>query len=176
MIHVTENDYIRIYLKLLMVIAIALVITTIPSEEKQEVKIPVQAPVASKAPLPKIEETLPKPSIAKPVEASVQTAQPVSSGNSIEEIVRQAARSHGIDENYFVKIAKCESTLNPSSVNKSYYENGHPSGLFQHISGYWPKRAAMYGYPGASVFDATANANVTAAMFADDLQYLWECK
>ena len=72
-------------------------------------------------------------------------------------------------------IARCESTLNPNAINTGYYDNGHPSGLFQHISGYWPARAAQYGYPGASVFDPVANANVTAAMFRDGHSNLWEC-
>lgn len=104
------------------------------------------------------------------------TSVQVNSNNSIEEIVRQAARKYGIDENYFVHIAQCESTLNPNAVNYSYNENGHPSGLFQHLSGYWPARAAKYGYAGASVFDAVANANVTAGMFRDGASNLWECK
>ena len=89
--------------------------------------------------------------------------------------MRQAARKYGIDEEYFVKIAKCESSLNPSAVNKNYYENGNPSGLFQHISGYYPARALKYGYS-TDVFDAYSNANVTAAMFKDGQQKLWECK
>ena len=46
---------------------------------------------------------------------------------------------------------------------------------FQHISGYWTARAKAYGYEGTSVFDAYANANVTAAMFADGKSNLWEC-
>lgn len=95
---------------------------------------------------------------------------------NIEQIVRQAARKYNISEDYFVKIAMCESTMNPNAVNRNYYDNGHPSGLFQHISGYWHARAAKYGYKGASVFDPVANANVTAAMFKDGLQHLWECK
>lgn len=100
-----------------------------------------------------------------------QTA-PVS-GN-VEQIVRQAARKYGINEDYFVHIAQCESGLNPNAVNYSYNENGYPSGLFQHLSGYYPARAAKYGYS-SNVFDAYSNANTTAAMFADGLQYLWEC-
>lgn len=69
----------------------------------------------------------------------------------------------------------CESTMNPNAVNTSYYENGNPSGLYQHISGYWPARAAKYGYAGASVFNAEANANVTMAMWRDGQKGLWEC-
>lgn len=100
----------------------------------------------------------------------------MKSYSNIEQIVREAARKYGIDENYFVSIANCESTMNPQAVNYNYFENGHPSGLFQHISGYWPARAAKYGYAGASVFDAVANANVTAQMFRDGASNLWECK
>lgn len=105
-------------------------------------------------------------------EPIVQPEQP----KTVEQIVREAARKHGISEDHFVSIAMCESTMNSNAVNTNYYENGHPSGLFQHISGYWPARAAKYGYAGASVFDATANANVTAAMFKEGNQGLWECK
>lgn len=90
--------------------------------------------------------------------------------------MRQAARKHGIDEEHFVAIAQCESSMNPNAVNYGYNENGYPSGLFQHLSGYWPARAAKYGYSGASVTDPVANANVTAAMFAEGQQGLWECK
>lgn len=101
---------------------------------------------------------------------------PVVQAGSVEEIVRQAARKYGLNEDHFVGIARCESTLNPNAVNYGYNENGNPSGLFQHLSGYWPARATQYGYAGASVFDATANANVTAAMWAEGLSYLWECR
>lgn len=104
--------------------------------------------------------------------APAQTPQ----DESVESIVRSAAQKYGIDESYFIGIAICESTLDPTRVNKGYFENGHPSGLFQHLSGYWPARAAKYGHIGASVFDPKANAEVTAQMFRDGLQYLWECK
>src|SRR5690606_12292318 len=119
---------------------------------------------------PKKTKVIEKPAVAEVVQ--VAAPQPAS---SVEQIVRQAARNHGIDENYFVSIAMCESTMNPSAVNTNYYENGNPSGLFQHISGYWPARAAKYGYAGASVFNAEANANVTAAMWRDGARSLWEC-
>ena len=118
-----------------------------------------------------IEELPPAPE-PEPEPVVEPTPAPVG---SVEEIVRQAARKYGISEDYFVSIAICESTLNPSAVNYNYQENGHPSGLFQHLSGYWPARAAQYGYAGASVFDATANGNVTAAMWSEGHSNLWEC-
>lgn len=72
-------------------------------------------------------------------------------------------------------MAMCESSLNSQSVNYNYYENGYPSGLFQHISGYYPARALKYGYS-TDVFDAYSNANVTAAMISDGQAKLWACK
>jgi hypothetical protein len=92
--------------------------------------------------------------------------------------VRAAARKYGINEDYFVKIAVCESTLNPNAINYNYSENGKdfPAGLFQHLQNYWPARAAKYGHAGASVFDAKANAEVTAQMFRDGASSLWACK
>jgi soluble lytic murein transglycosylase-like protein len=106
-------------------------------------------------------------------QAAPQPAQPVS---NVEQIVREAARKYGVDENHLVHIARCESSMNPNAVNYGYNENGYPSGLYQHLSGYWPARAAKYGYAGASVFDPVANANVTAGMFRDGASNLWECR
>ena len=99
--------------------------------------------------------------------------------SEIEAIIRAAANKYGISEGYFVSIARCETTtLNPNAVNYGYSENGKdfPSGLFQHLTNYWPARAIKYGYAGANVFDPVANANVTAAMFAEGLEHLWACK
>ena len=121
-------------------------------------------------------EPIPKATLASIEEKVVIEPPQASSGGDIETIVRHAARKYGIDEDYFVRIAKCESGLNPNAVNYGYNENGYPSGLFQHLDGYWPNRAAKHGYAGVSVFDAEANANVTAAMFAEGAQGLWECK
>ncbi len=102
------------------------------------------------------------------------------SGGNLEAIVRNAAIKNGLDPDWFWGVAKCESTWNPNAVNYNYFEtkNGvryYPSGLFQHLSNYWPARAAAHGYAGASVFDAEANANVTASMWKSG-SHLWECQ
>ena len=108
-----------------------------------------------------------------PQSAQEQATAPIYS--DVEAIVRGAARKYGISEDYFVTLAICESSMNPNAVNYNYYENGNPSGLFQHISGYFPARALKYGYS-TDVFNAEANAGVTAAMFADGASNLWACK
>jgi soluble lytic murein transglycosylase-like protein len=90
-------------------------------------------------------------------------------------MIIDAANKYGLNHAEMLRIAKCESTLNPNAVNYNYYENGNPSGVYQHISGYYPARAARYGYS-EDVFDAYSNINVTAAMFADGQSRLWQCK
>jgi len=114
--------------------------------------------------------------VTTPQPTTPQAASGQATGN-VEQIVRQAARKHGVDENYAVQIAMCESTMNPNAVNYNYAEipGHHPSGIYQHLSNYWPARAAKYGYAGASVFNAEANANVTMAMWRDGQKGLWQC-
>lgn len=175
------DDYIRIYIKIVLAILLSTTIVNSPDQiqEAPRFTAPVKAAVT-----PKLEVQIVEP----PVEIAAAPEPQASSGGDIETIVRQAARDHGVEENYFVHIAVCESTLTPTSVNYNYTDPGadkvlgtaddmgHPMGLFQHVEGYWDGRAATYGYAGASIFDAVANANVTAAMFAEGKNYLWECK
>jgi hypothetical protein len=101
---------------------------------------------------------------------------PVAVSGDIQGIIVAAANKYGIDPQRALRIAKCESGFNPNAVNLGYAENGNPSGLFQHLSGYWPARAAKYGYAGASVFDPVANANVTMGMWRDGGAGAWECR
>lgn len=57
-----------------------------------------------------------------------------------------------------LRIAKCESTLNPNAVNGS----SHASGLFQHLPRYWKERSQKAGWVGADIFDPYANTAVAA--------------
>jgi soluble lytic murein transglycosylase-like protein len=132
-------------------------------------KITAVAPIS--APQYTEMETLAYIETETPVVAPVAPNEPVG---DVEAIVRAAANKYGVNPDYLVKIARCESGLNPFSVNRNYYENGNPSGLFQHLSGYYAARAQKYGYS-PDVFNAYSNANVTAAMFAEGLNGLWEC-
>ncbi len=173
-----ETNNIQYYLKLVAFLLIASLLFAVPQQEKglakpHQVSVKV---VASPKPKPSISPTTVPVETPKPEPTPIPAPVASSGSVNIEDIVRQAARAHGVDEGYLVRIAKCESGLNPNAVNYGYNENGYPSGLFQHLSGYWPARAAKYGYAGASVFDPVANANVTAQMFRDGLSRLWECK
>lgn len=105
------------------------------------------------------------------------TSSASASSGDIISIITAAANKYGMDPSYAINIAKCESSLNPNSINYKYSENGKdfPAGLYQHLQNYWPARAAKYGYAGASVFDPVANANVTMGMWRDGSKNLWEC-
>lgn len=159
--------------KIVLCVSATFLVATLLTPTGHKETAQIKAPVVGK--FEKIELALEKPTTVELAVVKIPTS-PASSGSDIETIVRHAARKYGLNEDHFVGIAKCESGLNPNAVNYGYNENGYPSGLFQHLSGYWPNRAAKHGYAGASVFDAEANANVTAAMFAEGSQGLWECK
>lgn len=57
-----------------------------------------------------------------------------------------------------IQVIACESNGDPDARNP--YSGA--SGLFQHLPGAWPERAAGAGFPGASVFDPEANVAAAA--------------
>lgn len=95
---------------------------------------------------------------------------------SIQAIIVAAANKYGVSASKMLRMASCESSYNPGEIASNFIDGGHPAGLFQHVTTYWPARAAKYGWPGASVFNAKANAEVTAQMLRDGLGGLWECQ
>jgi len=116
------------------------------------------------------------------VQTAVPTAKasqvPQNASGDVQSIIIKWANHYGVSAQHMLNIARCESTFNPNARNTSYSAGaaGNPVGLFQHVEGYWPARAAKYGVPGASIYDADAQARVTAAMFADGQAHLWECR
>lgn len=138
--------------------------------EKQELDRQLQAKLEAKSKLAQASQQV----INTATNTQVASAAPVASGN-IQQIIIDAANRYGIDPNHALRIARCESGFNALAVNYGYNENGYPSGLYQHISGYYPARAAKYGYS-TDVFDAYSNANVTMAMWRDGQAGLWECR
>ena len=137
-------------------------------KEKQDLSSQLQAKLEAKSKLAQASQNV--------VDAVTRTQTASAASGNIQQIIVDAANRYGVDPNRALRIAKCESGFNPNAVNYSYNENGYPSGLFQHISGYWGARAAKYGYAGASVFDPVANANVTMGMWRDGAANLWECR
>lgn len=78
-----------------------------------------------------------------------------------EHVIREAAVEYDVDARLMVRIADCESGLDPWARNPS-----GASGLFQHLSRYWPARAAAVGAEGAPWWDAVTNARAAAWMMS----------
>lgn len=119
------------------------------------------------------------PAVATTTAIAHQQSAPTAPApvGSVEQIVRQAARKYGLNEDHMVVVARCESSLNPRSVNYGYYAGGgHPSGLFQFIPSTWATMSAQAGYSGSDVFNPVANANVAAWAWAHGMSGQWECK
>lgn len=108
---------------------------------------------------------------ARPAPIAVHPDQYAAAG-SIEEIIRLAAREFGINEDWFLAIAWCESTFNPHAVNKK----SGAMGLFQHLPRYWGDRAARLGYSYDHWSDPVANARVSGALYVEGGPRHWECK
>ncbi|MGH2753194.1 MAG: transglycosylase family protein [Actinomycetota bacterium] len=83
-------------------------------------------------------------------------------GGSITDIIYAAAAEHGIDGDYMVSIASCESGLNPGAVNAAGYH-----GLFQYDYTTW----SAFGY--GSIYDPVAQARTTAELLAAGQASRW---
>ena len=89
------------------------------------------------------------------VAGTYDRGRPLSAA-AVRELVSRYFRPE--DVNRAVRIAWCESTFNPRSVNPS----SGASGLFQHLPHLWAKRSAAAGFGGSDVLDPEANTAVAA--------------
>jgi hypothetical protein len=95
----------------------------------------------------------PKPAPAE-TEETVQTASAAPAG-SIEEIIGAAAIEFGLDPEYLLSVATCESGLNPNAYNAAGFH-----GLFQFDEQTW----GAYGY--GSIWDPSAQSRTAARLIA----------
>ncbi|HEV3233857.1 MAG TPA: transglycosylase SLT domain-containing protein [Candidatus Dormibacteraeota bacterium] len=105
---------------------------------------------------------------AKPAPAAAPVSRPVNiapSQQAVADIIRAAAAKWGADPNQLLRVAMCESHLNPNSYNPAGYY-----GLFQ----FNPNTFKAHG--GTNIWDATDQANIAAHMFAQGLASEWGCK
>ena len=129
-----------------------------PSEEA--------APTAEAAPT---EEAASEPEAADTQAA----AQPSSSrgASSEEEIIRiihEAADSYGQNREDMVRVARCESGLDPNAVGGG----GAYHGLFQFV----PSTFAGTPYGDQNIYDPWANANAAAWMWSEGRRNEWVCQ
>lgn len=92
--------------------------------------------------------------------------------SQVRELIEQYFQPE--DVNRAIRIAWCESSFNPRSINPVT----GASGLFQHDPATWAERSMAAGYPGADVLDAEANVAVAAWMLYElpGGWAQWECQ
>jgi len=101
--------------------------------------------------------------------APIYRSAPVYGGGATDAIA-QAANRWGVSYGWLLRVATCESGLNPSAQNPS-----GASGLFQFMPGTYFLYASQIGET-RSYWDAYASANVAAYMFSRGLSYQWSCR
>ena len=123
------------------------------------VATPLPAPPAPTAPTA---DTDSASSESSDTATNTETTVSSSYGGSVEGIIRAAAARHGVDGDYLVSVASCESGLDPHAVNPSGYY-----GLFQFDQATWGE------YGSGSIYDASAQAEAAAGMMAAGMSSRW---
>lgn len=95
-------------------------------------------------------------------EASPDPIEATAAPSSATSIIFAAAGEFGLDPNYLVSVATCESGLDPTAYNPAGYH-----GLFQFDQTTW----AAYGY--GSIYDPTAQARTAARLIAAGQSSRW---
>lgn len=83
-------------------------------------------------------------------------------------IIKSAARTYGQNPEAMLRVARCESGLNPYAVDAS----GSYYGLFQFV----PSTFAGTPYGDGDIFDPVANANAAAWMWEQGRKGEWVCQ
>ncbi|HET7034298.1 MAG TPA: SH3 domain-containing protein [Thermomicrobiaceae bacterium] len=89
-----------------------------------------------------------------------------STGDQIVDLIYAAADKYGQSRADMLRVARCESNLNPRAVG------GGSFGLFQFTRGTW----ASTPYAGDDIFDPQANANAAGWMWSVGRRGEWVCQ
>jgi hypothetical protein len=106
---------------------------------------------------------------------AASTPLPVPSGIAVSSDVIAAitkwASYYGVDANWLLRIAQCESGLNQSATNYGYSAGGgNPHGVFQFLP------QTFYGNGGRDYDSFDDQARVAAYMFHIGQSGQWECR
>ena len=93
---------------------------------------------------------------------------PSTSEQEIINIIYAAADAYGQPRADMLRVARCESVLDPNAVNP--YSNA--SGLFQFLPGTW----ATTPFADQNIFDPVANANAAGWMWSVGRRNEWTCQ
>lgn len=93
---------------------------------------------------------------------------PSTGATDIVSIIYAAADRYGQPRADMLRVARCESVLDPNAYNAS----SGASGLFQFLPGTW----ASTPYADQNIFDAEANANAAGWMWSVGRRNEWVCQ
>jgi uncharacterized protein YraI len=122
-------------------------------------------------PVPTEEPAAPAPA---PTEAPAEPSSPPVDGSDgytedeIIQIIYAAADEFGQPREDMLRVARCESVLDPYAVNAS----SNASGLFQFLPSTW----ATTPYADQDIFDPVANAEAAAWMWDNGRRNEWTCQ
>jgi len=100
-------------------------------------------------------------------EVTIPSSGTSAAGSDIVSIIYAAADAYGQSREDMLRVATCESGLDPNNVTPPY----DASGLFQFLPGTW----ASTPFAAQSVFDPVANANAAAWMWSVGRRGEWVC-
>ena len=134
----------------------------------------VAAPADAAAPQPTepIAEPAAEPADEPP--AAAETAAPPSAPvgaygeQEIIRIIHEAADRYGQPREDMVRVARCESGLNPNAVD--------PAGLYYGLYQFVPSTFAGTPYGQYDIFDPWANAHAAAWMWSEGRRGEWVCQ
>ena len=95
------------------------------------------------------------------------TAAPAPAGTDIVSIIYAAAAAYGQSGDDMLRVATCESGLNPYAYNPAGWY-----GLFQFV----PSTFASTPFAGFDIYDPVANANAAAWMWSVGRRGEWTCQ
>lgn len=103
--------------------------------------------------------------------AAPAAPSPADAEPDVLALIRDAARRWGLDEQLMLRIARCESELNPKAAGPA-----GQLGLFQFSPATWRWASVAAGLADASPLDTRANVEAAAWLLATDGPHHWGCR
>jgi len=122
-------------------------------------------PALAPAPAPISTEVAPAPIN---VEADTSYGAPVGDEDAIIQMIYEAADRYGQSRRDMLRVARCESGLNPNAVD--------PAGLYHGLFQFVPGTFAGTPYAGYDIYDPWANAHAAAWMWSEGRKGEWTCQ
>ena len=147
--HPREDFIIRRLIRLILIILLTTLLYSI-TFGRLEAEAPVEA----------------HDSTDKVLEAQIAPPEP-----SIEDLIIFYAKQHGVDAARALRVARCESGLDPLARNP----NSSAKGVFQFIDSTWASVSRMRG-TSASVLDAESNIDNALWLARKEGWHHWVCR